>query len=91
MSEPAAVSQPEPPASQPDPAPVSDGSAKAQLYDLMNAHQVTRNQIQDIVTERGYFPAGTPIENYPDDFVKGVLVGAWDQVHKAILDKEIPF
>ena len=54
---PVAVSQPEPPTSQSDPAPASDGSAKAQLYDLMNAHQVTRNQIQDIVAEKGYFPA----------------------------------
>lgn len=91
MNEPAAVSQPESQTPQTDPTPTSDGSAKTQLYDLMNAHQVTRNQIQDIVAKKGYFPAKTPIENYPDDFIKGVLVGAWDQVHKAILDEEIPF
>ena len=91
MNEPAAVSQPESQTPQTDSVPASDGSAKTQLYDLMNAHQVTRNQIQDIVAKKGYFPAKTPIENYPDDFIKGVLVGAWDQVHKAILDEEIPF
>lgn len=91
MNEPAAVNQPESQTPQTDPTPASDGSAKTQLYDLMNAHQVTRNQIQDIVAKKGYFPAKTPIENYPDDFIKGVLVGAWDQVHKAILDEEIPF
>ena len=91
MNEPAAVSQPEPQMPQTDPVSASDVSAKTQLYDLMNAHQVTRNQIQDIVAKKGYFPAKTPIENYPDDFIKGVLVGAWDQVHKAILDEEIPF
>lgn len=70
---------------------VQDESGKKQLYDLMNAHGISRAQIQNIVSKKGYFPADMPIENYPEDYIKGVLVGAWDQVHQAILDEEIPF
>lgn len=69
----------------------SGGAALKKLYDLMGAHEVTRQQIQGIVADKGYFPSDTPIENYPSDFIEGVLVAAWDQVHDAILNKEIPF
>lgn len=69
----------------------SGGAALKKLYDLMGAHEVTRQQIQEVVANKGYFPADTPMENYPPDFIEGVLIGAWDQVHDAILNKEIPF
>ncbi|MFQ7110273.1 MAG: ATP-binding protein [Anaerovoracaceae bacterium] len=70
--------------------PDSDTALK-KLYDLMGAHNVTRQQMQEIVADKGYFPADTPVENYPPDFIEGVLIAAWDQVHMAILNKEIPF
>ena len=57
----------------------------------MGAHDVTRQKIQAVVADKGYFPADTPVENYPPDFIDGVLVGAWDQVYDAILNMEIPF
>ena len=82
-------SVPEPEAKPEDNA--AQVSAIKKLYDLMNANQISRKQIQDIVADKGYFPEGTPIENYPEDFIEGVLVGAWDQVHDAIINKEIPF
>lgn len=82
-------SAPEPEAKPEDNA--AQVSAIKKLYDLMNANQISRKQIQDIVADKGYFPEGTPIENYPEDFIEGVLVGAWDQVHDAIINKEIPF
>lgn len=66
-------------------------SAIKKLYELMNANDVSRKQVQDIVSGKGYFPVGTPLENYPEDFVEGVLIGAWEQVHTAILNEEIPF
>lgn len=70
--------------------PDSDTALK-KLYDLMGAHNVTRQQMQEIVADKGYFPTDTPVENYPPDFIEGVLIAAWDQVHMAILNKEIPF
>lgn len=59
-----------------------------QLYDLMKAHNVTEKDIQQVVSIKGYYPLDTPIRNYDPGFVAGVLVGAWDQVYKAM---ETPF
>ncbi len=66
------------------------------LADLMKANNVTRGEIEAAVSVRGYFPVGTPIENYPAEFVDGCLVGAWDQVYKTIEDEirnpiDVPF
>lgn len=59
------------------------------LLDLMNANKVTTEEIQNIVAQRGYFPADTPISNYPPDFINGVLVGAWPQVFEMIKKQRI--
>ncbi len=59
------------------------GSFK-QLYDLMGAEGVTADQVMDVVAQKGYFPRSTPLERLPEDFVEGVLVGAWPQVLQAI-------
>jgi len=56
------------------------------LADLMKAHEVTVEEIQDVVANRGYYPHNTPIENYDPNFITGVLVGAWEQVFKMIED-----
>lgn len=65
------------------------------LRDLMTEYNVDEWDIQNVVTYRGYYPEGTPIENYDPDFVMGVLVGAWPQVYSAIeamkKTEEIPF
>lgn len=58
------------------------------LYDLMKTHNVTEKDIQQVVSIKGYYPADTQIKNYDQGFIEGVLVGAWDQVHKAM---ETPF
>ena len=51
--------------------------------------------IQNVVAARGYFPSDMPVKDYPADFISGVLVGAWPQVHAMIKDmkekEEIPF
>ena len=54
------------------------------LADLMKLENVTVAEIQKVVSSKGYFPENTPIENYPPDFINGVLVGAWDKVLEAI-------
>lgn len=50
------------------------------LNDLMLINNVTREEIQKVVGDKGYYPADTPIENYDPSFVYGVLIGAWQQV-----------
>lgn len=73
----------------------SSKSIPKELRDLMVANQVSEWDIMAVVGKRGYFPEDVPIEDYPDDFVKGVLVGAWPKVYGMIKDMklktEIPF
>lgn len=66
------------------------------LADLMEANNVTMDEIYKVVADRGYYPLGTPIEKFDQGFVDGVLVGAWEQVYGMIYDirvkkGEIPF
>ncbi|OAS21163.1 ATP-binding protein [Paenibacillus oryzisoli] len=63
------------------------------LRDLMVQHKVTEADIQIVVGKKGYYPQDTPITNYATDFINGVLVGAWPQVHQMIKDfkASLPF
>jgi len=63
------------------------------LADLMRSAGVTLADVQQVVAQRGYFPIDTPFRNYPEDFVEGVLIGAWDQVLAAIqaAREDVPF
>ena len=64
-----------------------------QLWQLMQEAGVKEEQLRYAVFKRGYYPYETPIPNYDDSFIKGVLIGAWPQVHQLILDckDELPF
>lgn len=54
------------------------------LAELMKANNVAPADIAHVVAERGYFPESMDIRAYPEDFIKGVLVGAWDQMYSMI-------
>ncbi len=71
---------------------IPDGIPQA-LKDLMQANNVTATDIQMAVSAAGYFPLGMPITDYPEDFIEGCLIGAWDSVYKMIEKerKKIPF
>lgn len=62
------------------------------LAPLMSANNVTPEELQHVVGERGYFPEDMPIRDYPADFVEGCLVAAWPQVLQMVLDgRDLPF
>lgn len=62
------------------------------LAALMNANNVSAEELQNVVAKRGYFPADMAIKDYPSDFVEGCLVAAWPQVYQMVLDnRDIPF
>ncbi len=88
---------PEPPEPEPEPKPKQvvnnlPDSIPKPLADLMQANNVTVQDIQLAVASRGYYPVDTPIDKYDPGFIDGVLVGAWDQVFEMIKDnREIPF
>lgn len=64
--------------------PVEDGGIPTALADLMRNNAVSEEDISKVVSARGYFPPNMKISEYPPDFVKGVLIGAWDQVLEMI-------
>lgn len=65
------------------------------LRNLMIANNVCEWDIQNAVIAKGHFPDGMEVWEYPQDYIDGVLVGAWDQVYgviKEMKEKEaIPF
>lgn len=71
----------------------SSNSVIQQLYDLMKPEKVTIEEIQCVVADKGYYPKNTPIENYDNEFIQGVLIGAWPQVFSAIEEnyRKLPF
>ena len=62
----------------------ADALPKA-LLKLMAMEDITPREVQHAVAYKGYFPDDTPLGNYPEDFVNGVLIGAWTQVKNIIM------
>lgn len=54
------------------------------LAEIMRHCRVTPEEVQEVVSQKGYYSEGTPIDHYDPGFVTGVLVGAWEQVFEAI-------
>ena len=67
-------------------ATVMPAGVPKSLWDLMQADNITVDDIQRAVTEKGFFPAGTPIANYGDSFINGMLIGSWEKF-KSFLKK----
>ncbi|MCI9267298.1 MAG: ATP-binding protein [Lawsonibacter sp.] len=62
------------------------------LYDLMNANNVSPDEVEAACVTKGYAPQDLPLDSYPEDFVTGVLVAAWSQVYGMILEnRPVPF
>lgn len=62
------------------------------LRALMVANKVEEADIRKAVSQKGYFPEDMPIRDYPQDFVDGCLVGAWDAVYEMVKDYgDVPF
>lgn len=54
------------------------------LRELMEKNKVTDFEITKVVSGKGYFPEDVKIEDYPKEFIEGVLIGAWEQVFKQV-------
>ncbi len=64
----------------------------APLYDIMQADNVTAEEIEAACVAKGYMPQNVPLADYPEDFVTGCLIGAWAQVKSMILEnRPLPF
>lgn len=62
------------------------------LYDLMSTNGVYPEEVEAACVVKGYAPQGMPLKDYPEDFVTGCLIAAWDQVFSMILEnRPVPF
>ena len=64
------------------------------LADLMRSKNLSMDDLDLIVSKKGYFPRGTPFKSYPKDFVEGCLIAAFPQVYKFAVDEglvDLPF
>ena len=66
-----------------------------QLEELCKKDAVTEHQIQEAVSQKGYYDVKVPISEYDLDFIEGVLIGAWEQIKEFIkshpFDTDVPF
>lgn len=56
-----------------------------ELAQLMDASGIAYDEVQQIVSRKGYYPGDMPIEMYDPQFIRGCLIGAWDSVKTQIL------
>lgn len=62
------------------------------LSDLMTANNVSEEDIQLAVSQKGYFPRDTKIKDYGQDFIEGCLIACWSSVFAMIMqNKDLPF
>lgn len=68
------------------------------LIDLMREYRVIEWDVQRVCEQRGYVPAGTPLDQYDKanpGIIEGLLIPKWDQVYQMIQktkgQEEIPF
>lgn len=74
------------------PATSTVNATLQKVYDLMKQEHITEEQIRKAVAMKGYFPEDMPMEDYPPDFIDGVLIGAWEQIKTFILNNiSVPF
>ena len=64
-------------------APVTPETLKA-VTDMMDEANITAEEIQALVAQKGHFPIETPIDQYPEKFVRGWLMHNWAQVVETI-------
>ena len=75
---PVALTQVSVPAAQPL-QPVSAETLQI-LTEWMDKAGIKAEEIQTLVAQKGHFPPDTPIDQYPEKFVKGWLMHNWSQV-----------
>lgn len=91
VDEPAEPAVPPEPGKVPREEPDMSGLPKA-LLQLMKENEVSLWEIQQAVSQKGYYPVDTPVQHYDPAFIDGVLVAAWPQVFALIQgNRDLPF
>ena len=70
---------------------IPDGIPKA-LADLMKADNISEEDIQLVVSQKGYFPQDTKIKDYGSEFINGWIITFWDKVRDMeCQNNDLPF
>lgn len=91
---PEAPAKPEPPTTKETPqvpAAKPNNPLLDKVYQLMKQNDITEEEIVKAVAMKGYFPDDMKLGDYPDNFIDGVLIGAWDQIKQFIINNISPF
>lgn len=68
-----------------------DGIPK-ELWELMQANDVSEEDLRLVVSQQGYFPYDTKIKDYGEDFINGWAIACWKDVLLAVSNnKDLPF
>ena len=54
------------------------------LRSLMEKIEATETEVQQVVSDKGHYPADTPITDYSDKFITGWLIKYWPQITQII-------
>ena len=67
----------------PAPTPVTEPD-KPSPYDtvkaLMDEAKVVAEEVQEVVAQKGHFPANMPIDQYPENFITGWVIPHWQKI-----------
>lgn len=81
------------PAAAQQPLPPVTPETMQTITEWMEKAGIAADEIQTLVAQKGHFPPETPIEQYPEKFVRGWLMRNWDQVVTTIMNdpNHVPF
>ena len=72
--------------SVPSEAPVTPAGPTPleQVKQLMMQSQVVESEVQEVVAQKGHFPAHMPIDRYPEAFLTGWVIPHWQKIVEII-------
>lgn len=76
----------------PEPAP-EEAEIHQQVLDRLKTAGISPEEFQLLVANKGFFTFATPIEEYPEDFIREWVFAYWDQIVDAIVNdpERVPF
>ena len=85
--------EPEAPAPTQQSLPTVTPETLKMITEWMEMAGISAEEIQTLVAQKGHFPPETPIDQYPERFVRGWLMRNWEQVVKTIENNpnHVPF
>lgn len=66
------------------PVPSPNAGIPKELLHLMTERNIAVEEIQDVVSAKGFYPKSTPIANYDPGFVAGWILTVWPQIVEMI-------